>query len=130
MTSVSNRRLARGFVKQLHSGQSPKRLVSQLAAIIVEQKKVNETDLILNDISGEFEKQMSTTNAVVYSVHELNSSIRVEVAKLIKQTSKTDKVILNEKIEPSLLGGVRIETPESEIDLSIKNKLKSLEASK
>ena len=130
MNKLSNRRLARGFVEQIVDGRSPKTVISQLAAVIVESKRVGELDLILNDISSEFEKQSSVTNANVYSAHDLTTALRVDIAKLIKQTTGAKEVNIIETVEPSLLGGVRIETPDREIDLSVKNKLKSMEAYK
>lgn len=126
MNKLSNRRLARGFVAHLKNGKDPKQLINMLAAEIVETKQVNQVGLIISEISREMEIQLSTTNAKVYSAHEMSSAIKLEVAKLVKETSGTDKVIIDEVIEPSLLGGVKIETPEREIDLSVRHKLDTI----
>lgn len=126
MNKISNRRLARGFVAHLKNGKDTKQLINMLAAEIVETKQVGQLDLIIAEISREIEIQMSTTNAKVYSARELSSAITVEVANMIKKVSGTDKVILETELEPSLLGGVKVETPEREIDLSIKHKLDAI----
>jgi F-type H+-transporting ATPase subunit delta len=130
VNKLSNRRLARGFVAHLKTGKSPKTLIDMLAAEIVETKQISKVDLIVAEIAHELEVQMSTTNATVYSARQISNALKVEIKNLIKQVSGTDSVVLEEKIEPSLLGGVKIETPEREIDLSIRRKLETIGGTK
>jgi len=123
VNKISNRRLARGFVAHLKNGKAPKELIKMLAAEIIDTKQMSKIDLIVAEIAHEMEVQLSVTNAKVFSTRQISAALKVEIANLIKQVSGTDKVILEEEIEPSLLGGVKIETPEREIDLSVRHKL-------
>jgi len=45
---------------------------------------------------------------------------------MVAKTSKADKVILNETIDPSVIGGVRIETNEQQLDITVRAKLNKL----
>jgi F0F1-type ATP synthase delta subunit len=126
VNKLSHRRLARGFVAHLKAGKSPKVLINMLAAEIIETKQIGKVDLIVAEISQEMEAQLSTTNATVYSAREISTALKVEISNLVKQVSGTDKVIIDEQIDTSLLGGVKIETPEREIDLSLRRKLDTI----
>lgn len=126
MNKISNRRLARGFVAHLSTGKSPKKLISMLAAQIVESKQTSQIDLIMAEIGREIEQQKSVVNARVYSARQMSAAVKVEVAQLIKTTSQADKVIIEEQVDPSLLGGVKIEMPETEIDLTVRTKLEKI----
>ena len=100
--------------------------MQSLAAYLVEHKRVNEADLIVNDITHELLTQNGQLLATVTSARELTETIRAEVATLLRAQTGAATVVLSEKIDASLIGGVVIQTPDHVLDTSVRKTLQQL----
>ncbi len=100
--------------------------LTNLLKILVENRKVNELGLILNQFKEIYNKKQNIIEADVETVVELSK----EQDKLLKQklTHLFNKdVIINYHLNPQILGGLVIKCGTVLIDSSVKHQLDSLE---
>ncbi|MET1032882.1 MAG: ATP synthase F1 subunit delta [Candidatus Saccharimonadales bacterium] len=126
-TKFSRRVIARTVARKLV--QEPARQeywMRTLAAYLVEQKRVSEADLVVNDILHELHAQDGQLLARVTSARPLAESVRTSLRKILAEKTGAKKVILTEEIDPSLIGGLTARTADAELDASVRTKLNRL----
>jgi len=78
----------------------------------------------------DIERQLAGAGVVVgtvVSARPLNDQARTAVDALIKHHYGTaSQVVLRERVDPGLVGGVRLELPGRQLDASVKAKLEKL----
>jgi F0F1-type ATP synthase delta subunit len=124
---VSRRKIAAYCAERLIANDST--VTTQLAAYLVDERRTRETDLIVRDIESAL-AQRGVMVADVASTTELSSGVRKEIEKFLADTHDIDAVHLREALDPELLGGVKVTTPEAQFDATIRRKLTTLKASK
>lgn len=126
--AVSRRQVAYYTANALHQGIDMKTIVKQLAAYLVEAKKTNELSLLLKDVEVILSEKYGVTLAKVITARPLDESQREELEGFIKKQENTKEVTLQEATDPSLIGGVVIETPTSLLDASTIRQLQQLKS--
>ena len=126
MTKLSRRKISQYAAQRIASGHSTVATLNEVAAYLVDTKRVKEADLIARDIE---EKLLAYGTAVVTAVSA--RPISAELTDMIEQYVKAHynnvrTVYINKAIDTSLLAGVRIELPDKQLDLSVKAKLEKL----
>lgn len=124
---ISRKDIAAAFVSQAEK-HGNKKAITELAALILEQKMELRVDEIITDIAAEYTKRYGVLEAQVRAPFDLDAKTTADVIDRIKQQTKAKKVILHQQIDRSLLGGVVITAPDMELDLSLKTKLSKLRA--
>ncbi|MGB0887657.1 MAG: ATP synthase F1 subunit delta [Vicingaceae bacterium] len=105
--------------------------ISQIAtsfiAIIISKKREG----ILGDIAASFietyKNHKNIKTAQVTSAVPLSQDQKDKVVAMLKASSKTEVVDLNEIIDPTIIGGMIVRVGDKQIDESIKRKLTNLE---
>jgi F-type H+-transporting ATPase subunit delta len=100
--------------------------VEVLAAYLIENNRVDEADLLVNDIAHELFEQKGELLVDVTSARPLTDQVRAELKHVLKQATNAHEVDLAERIDPSLLGGLIARTPDAQLDASVRTKLKQL----
>jgi F0F1-type ATP synthase delta subunit len=124
---VSRRKIAAYCAERLIANDST--VTTQLAAYLVDERRTRETDLIVRDIESALARR-GVMVADVASATELSSGVRKEIEKFLADTHDIESVHLREALDPELLGGVKVTTPEAQFDATIRRKLTTLKASK
>ncbi len=122
---MTRREIAKQVAPLLLEGKNTKKLIKQLAALLVDEGKTKEVDLMVNDIAVEMER-LGHSSVEVRSAHKLSPQVLNDLKKTVKELTKVDSVTLNETIDQSLIGGLIAASPTVEIDLSVRTKLKAL----
>lgn len=122
---LSRRVLARHVAAQLQSGKDRKAVVQALAAYVVENRLHSQLELILADIAANL-AALGHIEATVTTAHPLNAELKKELIDYVKRIEGVSDITLNESVDPTLLGGVIVETPGKRFDASIATKLKRL----
>jgi len=125
MSSVKRSQLAKAFVGLIGKYPTP-RLVVVLARLVINNKLTGQVDLLVSDINQEISKRYGQLEAKVRTVHPLNDEVKQQLQQLIKSQTGSREVKLDIEEDKSLIGGLIASTPELEIDLSIKSKLRSI----
>jgi F-type H+-transporting ATPase subunit delta len=126
MTRLSRRQLATYGADQILAGEPIKKVSARLAAVLSETKRTNDAELLARDIAWELETRGKLASANITSASQLTDELRSELANFIKSTAKVDKVSLQENIDKSVLGGVRIETAVHSWDKTVAKKLRNI----
>jgi len=127
MASVSRRQLAAYAAQQLLDGRGFKSLSKELAAVLINSKRVNQAELLADDIAYELESSGQAANATVTSAHDIGEQLRKQISAFIKQSAGVNDVIINQKIDESLIGGVRIDTAAHSWDKTLRRKLTEIQ---
>lgn len=120
---LSRRKLARYTAERILVGDSS--IIAKLAALIVEERREREIDLLVLDI----EEQLASRGLVVATVESatsLSEALRQSVIGFLGG----DEMRLREVVRPELIGGVRIASPTQEFDGTIAKKLYELKSRK
>jgi len=117
---VSRRKLAAYAADQLMAGN--KKVMQEIAAYLVETGREREAELLARDIEFALSER-GTTVVRVASAHELTSALKEQIESLVGGT-----VQLKETVDSTLLGGVRVDTPDKRFDGTLSRKLAILKA--
>jgi len=123
MAKLSRRLLAIYAADQLLASKKPAAVAKELAAVLVATRRQNQAELLADDIALELEQRGRVANAKVVSARALSDVMRRQISSHIKKASGVDEVILNEEIDKSVIGGVRIDTAVHSWDKTLKRKL-------
>ena len=123
MSVLSRRQLAEYAANQLLDGQSAKKLAAGLAAVLVETRRTHEAEFLVQDITWELERRGKLAQAQVTSATPLTNDLRKELEKLIKIKAQVERVSLEENVDKSVLGGMRIDTAIHNWDKTIAKQL-------
>ncbi len=119
---LSRRKIARYVAGRLAIGD--KLIIEELAALIIEERRERDIDLLVRDIEDQL-AQSGITIATVETAKPLSETVRQSVRKLLG-----GDVRLREEVRPELIGGIRIETPTQELDGTISQKIYALKSRK
>ena len=126
MNKISRRALARYAADQLLAGKSAKSVARHLAAVMVETGKPGGADFLLGDIAAELEARHELAVVLAISASQLTPQLRTILKNQIKKATRTRAVLLEENIDRSMVGWVRIETPSRVWDYTVTRKLADL----
>lgn len=118
---VSRTDIALAILK-LSATHTPKRLSRAVASFIVQERRTKELEQIMREVTRLRELHEGVVEINLTSAFPLN-----EVAKQkIKKILNVDKAVFNEKINKDSIGGVRVETNDTLLDLTVRGRLNRL----
>jgi len=123
MAALSRRQLAAYAADQLLDGRGPRALSKELAAVLVHSKRANQAELLADDIAYELESGGWAANATVTTAHELSEQLRKDIVSFVKKSVDVKEVIIDEVIDESVIGGVRVDTAGHSWDKTLRRKL-------
>jgi F-type H+-transporting ATPase subunit delta len=122
MAKISQNELAQYIVGQLEAGKNATTLARRVAEFLVSQRRSRELGAVMRKVV-KLREQKGMLEATITSATPLSVSTKSHIKTLL---GKPGKVVINDNIDPSVVGGVRIETAERGIDLTVENQLKQL----
>ena len=125
-------RLSRRVMTQYVAGQlldGNQAVIAQLAAYLIETRRTNEADLVVADIETEL-MQAGLVIADITSARELTDDLRDVMTAYVQKVSGAHEVQVRTNVDPLLIGGVRVRTPDAEYDASVRRQLKKIQAMK
>lgn len=127
MTRLTRRELADYIAAQLQAGNGA--VIEELAAYLIESRRTREAGLIVRDIESALARR-GIIVAHVSSAHTLDASSRLSLEAVLKQTFGATSLQLKERVEPALLGGVKVLAADKELDASARRRLQQLRSVK
>lgn len=122
MARLSRRKLADYVVASIDSGASLQAPLKNLAGYLVATRRTREDELIVRDI----EEQLALRGVVigdVVSARPLSDALRAEITRL----TGGDSLELRESVDPSVLGGIRLNLPGKRYDSTLRRRLINLQ---
>lgn len=126
MAGMSRKRLARYVASQLQNGAQAHELMRQVAAYLVEHKRQHDIDFVITDIAAEMARLGTNGMATVTTARQLGANERKMVQDFAAKKMNVATVELNERIDPAIIGGIIIETPDARYDRSLKHGIEQL----
>jgi len=127
MAQVSRRKLAALIGDRLLAGESAKKLMEELAAYLLVHNQSKRAELYVRDIEAYLESRGQTL-ADVTTARKIDEKFLSRYVSALLDKSESE-VHVRSHIDPSLVGGLRLETPSSYLDASIDGRLKRLRTS-
>ncbi|MCA9324000.1 F0F1 ATP synthase subunit delta [Candidatus Saccharibacteria bacterium] len=99
------------------------KLVREVAEFLVEENLTNDLDAIIREIMG-YRAEHGHIEAVAISAHELSNVDLKDIQDILKQEYPDAKsFVIDTRIDPTVVGGVKIEMPGELLDLTLSNRL-------
>lgn len=91
-----------------------------------EPGSIKDVDSLVRDIM-QYRLERGLVEAVAVSAHELSPAVIKDIEDLLKDHFPNAKsVLVDTRLDESVVGGVRIELPQETLDLSVRSKLNTL----
>jgi F-type H+-transporting ATPase subunit delta len=117
---LSRRLLAQYVADGLSNGD--KKVVTQLAAYLIENRRTKEAALVTRDVEFLL-AQRGTILGTITSAFPLEKQTLAAIETSIASTTKADRVTLTNEVDEALIGGYVVTLPGRELDQSIRRAL-------
>lgn len=118
---LSRRSLAQYVAEAIVAGKADL-AVQQLAGYLVESRRTKELDLIVRDVEFVL-SQKGIVTATVTSAFDLSAETKKAIEGLIKHQTNAETITLETQIDPSVIGGMKINLPGYELDQTVAHQL-------
>ncbi len=126
MQVFTRRKIATYIAAELAAGKPSAPLLHQAAAYLVDHKRTNQVDQLVRDIQAVMARDHGVVLTEVVSARELSSGIVADIKQFVMDAENAKQVEVSVVVDPSLLGGVIIRTPRSELDSTVRKQLNEL----
>ena len=100
-----------------------KRLAREVAAYLLDERRVNDLDSVLRDVQADWAQQ-GHVEVLAASAHDLNAATLAEVKRQMKALyPNAQQIIVTPVHDPAVIGGVRLRLADRQLDLSVEAKL-------
>ena len=123
MSKIPRHELAMVLAAKAVLGVNAQKFSEEIAAYLLSEGRTNELDSLVRDIM-QYRADHGIVEVVAVSAHRLSATVRKDVeARVRKMYPEAKKIIISEQTDPSVIGGVRIELANEQLDLSVRSKL-------
>lgn len=100
-----------------------KKFSVEVANYLLSENRTGELDSLARDLVN-YRAQNGVVEVTVVSARTLTPKVLTETKQKVKQLyPDARQIIINQRIDDSQIGGVRLEMPGKQLDLSVRNKL-------
>lgn len=110
------------------TGHELEQSLEKVTRFLSKRRLLSKKEEILHFLKKIINKEEGILDTTVSSVERLTGKTRVELEHFLKKKYNAKEVFMEEKLDPSLLGGIKIEMNDEVIDLTLKNKIGQLQA--
>ena len=96
---------------------------SASGSFLVSSRRAAQAELLAQDIAWELERRGEVANVSVTTAHELSEQLRKQISSFVKKSARVNQVIIDENLDRSVIGGVRIDTAAHSWDKTLSRKL-------
>lgn len=116
-------RLAKLIAERTLKQGVSKRFDKEVAAYLLSEGRVNELDSLLRDVQADW-AEAGHVEVLARSAYPLTAPVKADIRREVKKVHPSARrIVINEVIDPDMVGGVRLNLPNRQIDLSIRAKL-------
>lgn len=120
---ISRRHLAEVITERTLGVRDTKVLAKEVAAYLLDNHHTADIESLIRDIM-ELRAQKGVVEAVAVSAYQLNDEVIADIKRILKQEYPNAKSVhVIRKLDPSVVGGVRIEMANERLDLTVRDKI-------
>lgn len=125
--AVSRRAVARTIAaKLIAEPEKRNEWLAMGAAYLLQRGQADRADQLVQDIARELLLQNGQLVASVHTAHPLNDDLRNQLEVFLQDKMGAKTVNLSETVEPELLSGFVVTTPDYELNTTARSKLRQL----
>lgn len=125
-TKISTRQLAAAVQELLDQGRSSAEVAESTAHYLIEQRRSKDVDGLIRDMLS-LRAQRGKVEATAISAFVLKCDVRMHLEKLLaRQYPNSPQVTIQPVADPAAIGGVRVEAPDIQLDLTVAHRLQQL----
>lgn len=118
--------LAKVIAKRTMNVSSLAKLKREVAALLLAEGQTADVESLMRDVMA-YRLEDGMVEATVISAYPLTAKVRADVIKELRtHYPKAKSVVLNEKLDVSVVGGLRIESTNEQLDLTVRSRLNTL----
>ena len=102
-------------------------VIEKSAIYIKEKNLLGKKEEILRELEKIINKESKTVKAKITTRTETDKNFKTEIEEFIKKRYKAETVILESKVDPTVLGGIKIEIGDEIINTTLSNKIHQLQ---
>ena len=126
MASQSVHDAAKAIAKALDGPDSAGQTARQIAAYVVESRTVKDIPVLICQVEA-IRRRRGIVEAVLSSARPVESGQRSQIERIIRtHVPNATRIIMVERLDPSLVGGVRVHVAGKEFDVTVREKLNRL----
>lgn len=126
MAVISRRKLADQAARRIAGGEAKATVLRELAAYLMDSGRQREAELLVRDIETAL-LQHGVAVGTVVSARKLSADALITIEGFVKHHYKNvTKVVLRERLDERVIGGVRLELADKQLDATIQTKLDKL----
>ncbi len=124
--ALSRRKLADQAARRIAAGESKTVVLKELAAYLIDTGRKSEAGLLVRDIETALVARGIVVGTVV-SARPLTAEAKKSIDSFVKHHyADVKSVVLRERVDESVIGGVRLELADRQLDVTVANKLDKL----
>ncbi|MBI5357492.1 F0F1 ATP synthase subunit delta [Candidatus Saccharibacteria bacterium] len=125
----SRAKLAQEIIKRLDKGESAEKISQEVAALLISVGKTSELSSLLRDCTKIRVQRDGIVEVNAVTARPLDKDLERYVEKTAKDRYKNaHKVIIHNRVDPDIIGGISLSFVDSSLDLSIRARLNKLKA--
>jgi F0F1-type ATP synthase delta subunit len=108
--------------KTLQSGLS-RHFATEVAAYLLSERRTGELESVLRDVQADW-AEAGQVEVIARSAHSLTANVKADIGKRLKPLyPQARRISVIEIHDPAVIGGVRLNLADRQLDLSIRSKL-------
>ena len=124
----SRTKLARLIADKTLAGKATPRFKKEVAAYLLAEGRTNELDSVLRDVQADW-ATAGQVEVIARSAHDLTPRLRTDIIKKLKPLyPQAKRISVVEVHDPAIIGGVRLNLADRQLDLSVQSKLDRFKA--
>lgn len=101
-------------------------LLDRFLALLIENGNIGQAEKIISEFERAWDKSVGVSLVEVTSAKELDKETRVEVKKHLAKIFGAKEVEMEEKVDPSIIGGLILREGDKILDGSVRGRMNSL----
>lgn len=123
MAKIPRHQIAKVLAERSLGRVDTKAFSDEIAAFLLHEHRTADIEPLLRDIM-QYRADHGIVEVIAVSAHPLSSSVRSDIERQITSVFPDAKqIIISEELQPEVVGGVRLELPNQQFDLSVRAKL-------
>lgn len=126
MARLPRHEIAKVLAERTLGRLNAKHFSEEVAAYLLSEHRTGELEPLLRDVI-QYRADHGIVEVIAVTAHPLAVATRSDVEKRVKAVFPDAKqIIISEELVPDVVGGLRLEFPNEQLDLSVRAKLRRL----
>lgn len=123
---IDRRLLAQTIAEKTMHLKDFEALKKQVAAYLLDENLTPSAESIMRDVVA-YRAERGLLEATIVSAYPITTKVRGDIMRELKtEYPGVKEIVLNERLDPAVVGGVLIESVNEQLDLTVRAKLNTL----